>query len=426
MDQNTEYETLLSTIGDYVTVKPVDKSKTIYLLEKAKGDRSYREFSEATGASTSFISYVLNGNSFKIRPNTIAGLVCGAAPKSGVTLEEFMNSQGWVHKKDLPSFNAVYRSNIRRFLIDELLEMGYAVEYSEKYSPEQDPVNGTVMLQLRKPGTDEFMPCDFKIRTCPIVKAQEHYNTMLTSWLNETVKSNFFQKNRLFLVIDNPTVYIKLLKKAEKLRIKNDISLLLVDPQERKVISENPITKSEGWEAAPLFPPYKADPDWIKNYSFRVVRIREARALIADKMMSKGWLIWLIDPGEFQPPDQIGRINPDFTIAVKTRLRKQVFYWAFTLLLLPEDADEAAVREEICVWVSKAILYHYLGGKIDRLSLVVDNEVIYKYAFEEISTLHLSNDFSVICVSLLRGEINQEYRIPLDEEPILKEKFTLI
>lgn len=426
MTQNPEYEALLSTIGDYVTVKPVDKPRTIYLLGKAKGDRSYREFSEAAGVSKSFLSYVLNGKSIKIKADTIAGLVNAAAPKSSVTLEEFMDAQGWVHKKDLGAFEADYRSYIRRFLIDELLELGYTAEYAEKYSPEKDPIKGTVMLQLRKPGTDEFMPCDFKIRTRPIVKAQEHYNAMLTSWVNESVKANFFQKNRLFLVVDNPTVYKKLLKKVEKLRIKNDISLLLVDPQERRVISENPITKSEGWEAAPIFPPYKADQNWIKNYSFRDVRTREARALIADKMMSKGWLIWLIDHSKFQPPDKIGHINPGFTIAVKTRLRKQVFYWAFMLMFLPEDADEAAAQEEVRAWVSKAIVYHHLGGKIDRLSLVVDNEVIYKYAFEEISTLHMNNEISLLCVSFIRGQITHEYRIPISENMVLKEKFVLL
>lgn len=115
-----------------MTVKPVDKPKTIYLLEKAIGDRSYREFSDAAGVSQSFLSYVLNGKSIKIRIDAVAGLINAAAPKSGVTLEEFMDAQGWVHKRDLPSFNADYRSNIRRFLIDELLELGYAAEYAEE------------------------------------------------------------------------------------------------------------------------------------------------------------------------------------------------------------------------------------------------------------------------------------------------------
>ena len=424
--QNSKYDDLQSEAGNYVTVKPVDQPKTIYLIGKAKGDRAYREFSEAAGVGITFVSYVLNGNTFNIRSKNIAGLVNAAVPKSGVTLDVLMDAQGCIHKKNLASFNALYRSNIRRILIDELLELGYEVKYSEKYHPEQDPVKGTVMLELRKSGADEFLPCDFKIRTRPIVKSQDHYNAELTSWLNETIKLNFFQKNRLFLVVDNPIVYQKLLKKVEKLRIPNDVSLLLVDPQKRMMISENSVPRSDGEQAAPMFPPYVESADWTKCYPFREIRIREARALIADKLMTKGWLIWLVDPGDFQPPDQIGYIHPDFTIAVKTPRRKQSFYWAFTILLLPEDADEASAREEIRAWISKAIVYCHLGGKLDRLSLVVDNGTIYNYAFEEISTLHLNNDLTVICISSLRGQITHECRIPLDGELILKEKFTLI
>ena len=212
---------------------------------------------------------------------------------------------------------------------------------------------------------------------------------------------------------------------GQKNRIPNDISLLLVDPQKRVVTSENTVSRSDGEQAAPMFPPYETKVDWIKCYPFREIHIQEARALIVEKMMAKGWLIWQIDPGNFQPPNQIGHIRPDFTLAVKTPRRKP-FYWAFTLLLLPEDTDEAAAREEIRDWISKAIIYYYLGGKLDRLSLVVDNEEIYNYAFEEISALHMNNEISVLCVSFLRGQITHEYRTPLDEELILKEKFTLI
>ena len=62
MDQNSEYDELLSVINDYVTVKPVNKPKTIYLFGKrAKGNIGI--FSQQPVQKISFLSYVLNGNS---------------------------------------------------------------------------------------------------------------------------------------------------------------------------------------------------------------------------------------------------------------------------------------------------------------------------------------------------------------------------
>lgn len=265
--QNSKYDDLLSAVKDYVTVKPVDTPKTIYLVGKAKGDRGYREFSSEIGTSISFLSYVLNGNSFKIKANTIAGLVSAAAAQSGVTLDNLMDAQGWIHKKDLDTFEADYRSNIRRILIDEFLEAGYEVAYSEKYHPERDPTNTPVMLQLKKPGSEEFITFDFKIRTCPIVKATDNVNAMITFWLNETIKVNFLQKNRLFLVVDNPAIYQKILKKVERVRIPNDISLLLIDPQKRMMVSENTVPRSDGEQAAPMFPPCGTEVDWTSFFA---------------------------------------------------------------------------------------------------------------------------------------------------------------
>ena len=425
VNQNAKYTELLSAARDYVTVKPVDTPRTIYLVGKAKGERGYREFSAAIGTSISFISYVLNGQSIKIRNKVIAGLVNAAADGSGVTLEALMDAQGRIHKKDLDSFEANYQSDIRRILIDQLLEAGYEVEFSEYYRVEHASIDSIIMLRLKLPDSDKFIPCDFKIKTCPIIKTTDDVDGMTSSWLNETIAVNFFQKTRLFLVVDNPVIYQKILEKVEQIRIPNDISVLLVSPQKRIVISENAVPRSDGETAEPLFPEYKADVDQAGYYPFREIYIKEARSLITEKLMGKGCQIWLTDPGSCQPSDQIGHIKPDFTIAVKSS-RKKPFQWAFTLMLLPEDTDETAATEEIRAWVSKAIVYYYLGGRLDRLSLVVDSEQIYNYVLNEISTLCMNDEISVICISFLRRQIIYEYRASRNQANKLKAVLTLI
>ena len=404
-------ETEPDTVDDYVTVKPVDTPKTIYLVGKAKGDRGYREFSSEIGTSISFLSYVLNRNSFKIRPRVIMAIANAAAAQSGVTLEDLMDAQGRILRKNLDSFEANCQSDLRRILIDELLEAGYEVEFSEYYQPEQAPINLPVMLRLKHTDTGEFTDCDFKIRACPIVKSTDDVDAMISAWLNETIAVNFFQKTRLFLVVDNPEIYQKILKKVEHIRIPNDICLLLIDPQKRKVISENPVPRSDGKTANPLFPPYKSDEDWSECYPFRELHIKEARALITENLMRNKGKTYLIDPGNYQPQDKLGHIQPDFTIAV-TYPRRKPFQWAFTLLLLPEDTDKVAAQEEIRAWISKVIVYYYLGGKLDRLSLIVDNEQIYKYVFDELSALHMKDEISAACISYLRSQIIHEYKTP--------------
>lgn len=95
-------------------------------------------------------------------------------------------------------------------------------------------------------------------------------------------------------------------------------------------------------------------------------------------------------------------------------------------MLLPEDTDETAAREEIRAWVSKAIVYYYLGGRLDRLSLVVDSEQIYNYVLNEISTLCMNDEISVICISFLRRQIIYEYRASCNRANKLKAVLTLI
>lgn len=195
--------------------------------------------------------------------------------------------------------------------------------------------------------------------------------------------------------------------KVEQIRIPNDISVLLVSPQKRMVISENAVPRSDGETAELLYSPCETETNWTENYPLHELKIREARAIIAEKLMGKGSSIHLIDAGNFQPQDKIGAIQPDFTFAVNSSRRKP-FHWAFTLMSLPEDADATAAREKIRAWVSKAIVYFYLGGKLDRLSLAADNEKIYNYAHEEISALHMHDELSVIHISFLRKQIIHE------------------
>ena len=103
----------------------------IFCLTTSAGDsQAYRDFAAAIDTSIAFVSYVLNAQSVKIRNKVIAGIIDAAAAGSGVTLETLMEAQGRIHKKDLESFERNYQGEIRRILIDELLESVYAIIFS--------------------------------------------------------------------------------------------------------------------------------------------------------------------------------------------------------------------------------------------------------------------------------------------------------
>lgn len=213
--QNSKYEALLAAARDYVTVMPVDTPKTIYLVDKAKGNRAYRDFAAAIDTSIAFVSYVLNAQSVKIRNKVIAGIIDAAAAGSGVTLETLMEAQGRIYKKDLDSFEPNYQGEIRQILINELLEAGYEIKFSEYYKAEPDPTNSSFVLELKQPDTDSFVSCDFKIKACPLVKDTDDIDALISSWLDKTISVNFFHKTRLFLAVDNSTVYREIQKKLK-------------------------------------------------------------------------------------------------------------------------------------------------------------------------------------------------------------------
>lgn len=424
---NSKYDALLDAARNYVTVKPVDTPRTIFLVEKAKGDRSFREFSAAVNTSIAFVSYILNRHTIKINKKTIAGLVNGAAAESGVTLDVLMDAQGRIQKQYLNSFEQNYRGDIRRILIDELMGAGYTVEFGENSLSAPDPSCSSFTLQLHRSGETVPLFLDFKIRICPFADKQPDIEALISSWLDETVAVSFAmeKENRSFLVVDNPILYQKILEKVGAIRIPNEISILLVSPQKRKVISESMIPLSGERKTTKLFPQYEAPETEPGSYPFADIYLTDVRSLLADQLLGKGYAVRFVGVEGLQPTEEIGKIQPDITLAIEGRRRKP-FHWAFLLLPLPEDADTAEVKSEIRNWISGAIVYYYLGGKCDRLSLVVDNEQIYNCVLEEFSTLQVRDQISLIWISFPSRQIVREYIIPYGQKKDAKDALSIL
>ena len=110
------YENLLSNAYEYVKVKAIDTPQTIYLLNRAKGKRSLREFAAVSHTSAASICRILNGTTIEMGNDLAAGFVYGADPDSGVTLERMMDALGRVRKQDVPIFERNYKEDIKRIL----------------------------------------------------------------------------------------------------------------------------------------------------------------------------------------------------------------------------------------------------------------------------------------------------------------------
>ena len=69
-----DYMAMLAEADNYLKVKPVDTPRTQYLVSKAKGGRSLREFGGAVNAVT-FVSLmrIINGKHIELGQKTVKG-----------------------------------------------------------------------------------------------------------------------------------------------------------------------------------------------------------------------------------------------------------------------------------------------------------------------------------------------------------------
>ena len=94
--QASDYTALLAAADNYVRVKAVDTPRSIYLINKAKGGRTVRDFGDAAHTTGASVSRTLNGIVCEFRKSPIAGFVSGADAKSGVSLDDLMDAQGYI------------------------------------------------------------------------------------------------------------------------------------------------------------------------------------------------------------------------------------------------------------------------------------------------------------------------------------------
>ena len=133
----------------------------------------------------------------------------------------------------------------------------------------------------------------------------------------------------------------------------------------------------------------------------------DARRIIADSLLKTNYSV-----NYYQGPSDK---SYDFGI-ITDALNKQNGIWLF-------ECKKRSFRYKVSVnydkevfeWLRKAAFTYYCGEKVDRITLVIDNDSIYNYAVKLFSDYTIRDSISVILVSTDLGRVVDEYVIPLTD-----------
>ena len=273
-------------------------------------------------------------------------------------------------------------------------------------------------LEIIPPQAQAPITCEFEINTFPLLNIQPDDMKNISSWMNHAIAMNFMRQNdcRQVLVVDNPVVYQQMLELIRSIRVPNEIAVVLISPQERKVSEEYIIPLTDFREAESLFrisdKPGES-PEVPKNESyFQQIYKKDCRGILTNELLHQGYRIRYLDEEDSLSGYEESWIQPDFIYYLGGKQSRPTS-WGFVLQKFLETDETVSTERSIHEWVCRAFAYYYLGGKLSKLSLIVDNEKAWQYAIDEVSGLSIDDKISVIYISLQDRRIIREYRIPL-------------
>lgn len=236
-----ELEKNVVRIQRAVRIGEVDTERTIELVMLAKGPRSLRQFAKVLGVNVSSLSRIINGRVMELRATLLAGIAFHADPNSGVTIDQLMEAQGLTDLENRVITAKRYEQECRGILADELLKRGYTVKY--------------VVNLLQESGSNRMM-YDFEVMTNALgtegstwmveCKMMSHYSALPVGvgksqiWMDAAM--GFYYRGgkagRISLVIDRREIFEQLKERLSKCVIPDEISIILMSVQKRKILDE--------------------------------------------------------------------------------------------------------------------------------------------------------------------------------------------
>lgn len=147
-----------------------------------------------------------------------------------------------------------------------------------------------------------------------------------------------------------------------------------------------------------------SDPDQVKR---SIKTMREYYRILIDEILCFGYKVKLERISEFNR-----KILCDFELKTDA-LENGDSSWLVETMFYNGTQK---LRLECQHWLDSVMAYLYQGGKVGRISLMVDNEVPFNYMKDRLSELIIPDEISVLLVSKNNGGfIEDEYVAPLTD-----------
>ena len=398
------YDELISATKEYRKVKPVDTEKTIYLVSKAKGDRNLREF----GAAAEHINYtqlsrILSGTSLVIGNKGIAAIVAAAMPGAGVTLDALMEAQGRVRVDSLHDYNLTCKLMIRQIMEDSLLTDGYALRMKKS-----DSDAAKLSIEINKANKKAGYIWNAEIMTFPTRTGSADYSDEANYLLSQLLKCSLesTDTDRYSFVIDNEQVYSAIKEKAENIRVPNEVSIVLVDIRGRRVAEEFIVPLTQGKNTGSLFAAARDSEGDSSQYSLEELYKKDCRAIIADELLKNRSTISSFGKHGKTAGNGVIGVKSDFSLSVSEG-DLDASVRTFFVQSSADITDYAQISEEVHAWFAQALASFHIGYR-GKLSMIIDNSMIYDAIVDELSRLKIQDAISIILINTDERKIISE------------------
>ena len=213
-----------------------DQDKTIELVEKAKGSRTMKAFSEEIGFHPSVMSRVMSRQTKELSLLLISKIAAHADSSSGVTLEDLMVAQGFVRVYNTKLPSREFEEDCRRILSYELMNRGYSIVKCEvnSNSPRLDFSLRTNALSDSSDDSEEWAFNFLKIGK------NDNYRGGIVTMLYIIMAKRYlgYPARRITLVIDNEAAFSFAKKYLSSVTVPDEISVMLLSVGEKRIIDE--------------------------------------------------------------------------------------------------------------------------------------------------------------------------------------------
>lgn len=269
-------------LNRYTRIKSPDKEALAELVTRAKGPRrSLRQFADDLGVNVSTLSRIVNQKTASANSDTlIADIADHADPDSNVTFEQLMEAHG-MELNDKPIYNEImaFMEIVSETIIKELVIRDYIVNrgLSRSRATSLDSIMGRCYLDYELHtnalGKDDAVwMFDFYSPGKGGVKDAEQQINRIRQWMLMYAGMLCFNEgkvDRLSVVIADRNVYDRLLEYLEGYTLRYGMSVILVDPDARKVIEEYVLcddpTGSPVFFPLPEEDPEEAEPEDLED-----------------------------------------------------------------------------------------------------------------------------------------------------------------